>query len=347
MQLEAILRRVRELLTPRGYGARWAWASLVVFPLALVAINELVPLRGEHYWSAALFFALTWAGPNARRFSLIAAPCAAVGLSYDSIPFFLPLRGDIHVADLWRWEHLLFPGPGGLSISDWLSTHTHPALDLIAGLTYITYLFEVFFLVGWFYFRRDPDRAFQLSLTFLIVNFVGWSIWIAWPAAPPWYVDAHGLGPAILDAAPSPAGTARFDELIGRPLFSSFYSRSTNVFGAMPSLHAAYPVLGAILGWSFGRGTRVATVIYALLMAFSAVYLRHHYILDVLAGVALAFLGSAAVGLLLRRERVPQVTRQDALDLGPAPLEREPLEPAPLEPAPLALQASTEARTLS
>ena len=56
------------------------------------------------------------------------------------------------------------------------------------------------------------------------------------PAEPP-----TGDGPADLAALPSPAGTARFDALLGIHYFASFYARNTNVFGAMPSLHASYP----------------------------------------------------------------------------------------------------------
>jgi membrane-associated phospholipid phosphatase len=72
------------------------------------------------------------------------------------------------------------------------------------------------------------------------------------------------------------------------PLAASFYAKSANIFGAMPSLHVAYATLVACVAAPLGRWLRLGTSIFALSMAFSAVYSRHHYLLDVVAGVLLA-----------------------------------------------------------
>jgi membrane-associated phospholipid phosphatase len=101
-------------------------------------------------------------------------------------------------------------------------------------------------------------------------------------------VDAFGKGSAILSTPSNPAGLARLDQLIGLPIASTFYSGSANVFGAMPSLHVAYATIVAWVVFPLKGKLRVATLLFAVSMAFSAVYLRHHYILDVLAGLVLA-----------------------------------------------------------
>jgi membrane-associated phospholipid phosphatase len=140
------------------------------------------------------------------------------------------------------------------------------------------------------------------------VNLVGWSIWLVYPAAPPWYVDTYGLGPAIDGVAASTAGLARFDALLHLPLAASFYAKSANVFGAMPSLHVAYATLVAWVVFPLGGKLRWATIAFAVSMAFSAVYLRHHYILDVMAGAllvpALAVLGKRAATAFQRTFQV-------------------------------------------
>jgi membrane-associated phospholipid phosphatase len=56
----------------------------------------------------------------------------------------------------------------------------------------------------------------------------------------------------------------------------------------MPSLHVAYSTLVAGVVFPLAGKLRLATLALACSMAFSAVYLRHHYLLDVIAGVALA-----------------------------------------------------------
>ena len=112
------------------------------------------------------------------------------------------------------------------------------------------------------------------------------------PVAPPWYVAQYGLGPAVLEAIPSAAGAARFDELTGIKYFAAFYSRNPNVFGAMPSLHVAYPVIATLAVRDRGVRWWGPIFLLALLVMFSAVYLNHHYIVDVIGGVIAAFIAS-------------------------------------------------------
>jgi len=77
-------------------------------------------------------------------------------------------------------------------------------------------------------------------------------------------------------------GTARFDALI--------YERNPQVFGAMPSLHVAYPLLVVFYTWPRGWKWRVPALCFFVMVSFAAVYLAHHYILDVLAGYAVTAL---------------------------------------------------------
>jgi membrane-associated phospholipid phosphatase len=135
----------------------------------------------------------------------------------------------------------------------------------------------------------------------LVANLLGWLIWMLYPAAPPWYVDRYGTGPAVLDAVSDPGGLVRLDSLLDLPLAKTFYAQSANVFGAMPSLHTCYATLIALLSWPLGGWLRVSTMGFAVGLAFSALYLRHHYLLDVLAGAVLACCVHGLVGRMLRR----------------------------------------------
>lgn len=290
------------LLTPKGYGAAWAWASLAVMPLVLVFIHLTLGLRPEHWAIAGLFVVLAWVGPRARRFSALGAPFVATGIAYDYLRLFIHLRGEVHVGDLHAAERFLFGVPtdaGRVAISDVIAAAVHPSLDVLCGIAYILYLVQVFGVGAWLV-RRDEARVRRLAWSFAVASVLGWAVWILWPAAPPWYVDTYGTGPAVLDAAPSAAGAARFDAIFGVDLFTSFYSRSSNVFGAMPSLHVGYALLPVLATWSLGTWPRRLTVAWLALMSFAAVYLRHHYILDVVAGLVVAFVADAAVQAVLR-----------------------------------------------
>ena len=131
----------------------------------------------------------------------------------------------------------------------------------------------------------------QFALTFLLVNIIGFVGYYLYPAAPPWYVQQYGF----IFNAHTPGNTAglhRFDEYFHVGIFSALYSKSSNVFAAMPSLHSAYPLIVLFYGLKCRLGK--INMFFALVVLgiwFAAVYSGHHYVLDVLAGVGCAVLG--------------------------------------------------------
>ncbi|MEM7674392.1 MAG: phosphatase PAP2 family protein [Myxococcota bacterium] len=259
-----------------------------------------VGLRLEHFVIAAVFGTLLLL-PKTALFARCALPFVVAGVLYDNFRLIADFRGTIRVDELYQAELAWFgvKTEAGLEVLPlFMQAYTHPALDLICGLAYLMYL-PATFAVGIAMFFVDRGRMTLLGWSFLLVNILGMITYLAYPAAPPWYVQDYGLGPAILDAKPSAAGTARFDALLGVTVFEQFYSRSANVFGAMPSLHCAYPTVAFLvvrrlsLGWALGTGA------FALLVMFSAVYLQHHYVWDVVIGVFYAFLAVFAVRWVL------------------------------------------------
>ncbi|RYE74344.1 MAG: inositol phosphorylceramide synthase, partial [Myxococcales bacterium] len=265
----------------------WRFVALgiaIVLTAAMIATGKW---HVEDYVVLPFYAALPWFGPGARRLSFSITPFLVAGILYDLYGLLMPYRGAVHVSDLYLTDLTLFGAPFAgtkMILPDWLALHAHPAIDAVTGAAYILYLAEVFILAIYLHFR-DPPRTLVLGLGFFVMNVAGMILWFCWPAAPPWYVSLHGLGPADMSALPSPAGTARFDTLIGYPLFHGFYARSVNVFGAMPSLHCAYPTLTFLVVRSRSRSLFAFTLGFALLVVFSAMYLQHHYVLDVLAGL--------------------------------------------------------------
>jgi membrane-associated phospholipid phosphatase len=292
-----------DLLT--GDMAWWRRTALIVFPAYLVLTHVVLELRGEHFIATVPMIVLALLGRGYARVSLVMLPVWLTGAVYDFSRLLDRFRGSVHVGDLHQAELTLFgvnTASGPMTLSEFAQQHTAAILDLICGIAYITYLFVPIALVVTYFFL-DTRRAVRLSCAFLLMNVIGIIIYQLFPAAPPWYVAKYGTGPAILDVPADPAGAARFDALVGFPLFENWYARSANVFGAMPSLHVAYPT-GAFLA-SIGRGPRwaVPTGLFALLVAFSAVYLDHHYLLDILAGITVAVVSDAVAKRVIRRVR--------------------------------------------
>ena len=90
----------------------------------------------------------------------------------------------------------------------------------------------------------------------------------------------------------NPARTLRFDALFGTSFFIGMYGAGANPFGAIPSLHISYPVLSVVFAMRLKR-FRGFTVVFACMVGFAAVYLNHHYLIDVLLGIVYGLVAAA------------------------------------------------------
>jgi membrane-associated phospholipid phosphatase len=163
-------------------------------------------------------------------------------------------------------------------------------VDVLAGVFYLCWIPLPLIFSGFLFFK-DKEAFFRYTLSFLIVNLIGFVIYYAYPAAPPWYVQQYGF--AFNPHTPgNTAGLGRFDSYFHVSVFSSLYAKSSNVFAAMPSLHAAYPLTVLYCGMRYRLGR--VNALFALIMVgiwFAAVYSSHHYVLDVLGGIACGLAG--------------------------------------------------------
>lgn len=264
----------------------FAIVALLLGGVHLAIIGWVSGMRPEVVLVDALVMVLPWVGPRALSFTVALFPVWLTAVVVDGQRY-LPLLGKIHTGDMHALELSLFPGPGGVTWPEFLNAHPHTILDLFCGASYALFLYEFFALVL-FFFIVKRDRVAPLVWAFFWANTIGAIIYMFCPVAPPWYIIEHGLGPAILNAKPGMGGCARFDALLHIHYFAAFYGKNPNVFGAMPSLHVSYPLLCVFFTWHRGWKWRVPTILFDALVVFSAVYLAHHWILDVIAGLAVA-----------------------------------------------------------
>jgi predicted RND superfamily exporter protein len=248
-----------------------------------------------------------WSDRSRQVFSGL-LPFVVFGVIYDLSRLAKPLLRHltIHVQEPYNFDRIVFGingAVGRMTPNELFARHHWPAVDFVTGLSYITYIYWALgFAIYLLMFRRDDfgrRLLARLGWTFAAVNVIGFATYYIYPAAPPWYVAEHGLGPADLSVAASPAAAARWDAMTGIPYFAAFYGRAADVFGAIPSLHVAYPLLVFI----YGRALRKPALDAAnfgmyLLVCFAAVYLQHHYVLDVAVGTAYALAGVAGERLI-------------------------------------------------
>lgn len=290
--------------TERADGATWRWVAPLLFCGHFVLLTSLCGWSLGRLALDGFMLPLALLSAETRRIAWLLLPIWLFMLAYfDLLPRLLPLRGEIHVADLYQAEVAWFgveTPTGRISLPEWFDYYEWhwPAVDLICGLVYMLEV-PIILPVFAFLYLRDRQRLPLLTWSFLLVNVASMATWVLYPAAPPWYVIRFGLGPAVLNAASSAAGLARVDQILGIELIYQYYSRSVNVFGAMPSAHVAVPTAIACSLIGGDRRWCAGAVIFAGIMAFGAVYFQHHYVLDVLVGVAYGAIAVAVVKLVI------------------------------------------------
>jgi hypothetical protein len=209
----------------------------------------------------------------------------------------------VHIADVYNFEkHLFGIHYQGqlLTPNEYLRIKSTTFLDVMAGFFYLCWIpVPMGFALYLFLTRR---RQFLLFLfTFVLVNFVGFIVYYTFPVAPPWYVQDHGFTFHELRVG-STAGLAKFDAYFNVSIFKSLYTKGSNVFAAMPSLHSSYPII--VLYYALKNKVGKATIFFVIVMLgiwFSAVYLSHHYIVDVLGGILCAVIGISLFNLILSK----------------------------------------------
>ena len=208
----------------------------------------------------------------------------------------------VHIADLYNFEKHLF----GIHTQNKLLTpneywriNGNTFLDILTGIFYLCWIPVPLAFAAYLFFKNR--RQFLLfSMTFVLVNFLGFIVYYLYPAAPPWYVQYHGFVFQPLKMG-NTAGLVKFDNYFHAGIFKSIYAKGSNVFAAMPSLHSSYPVI--VVYYALKNRLGLMNIFFFTVMFgiwFSAVYLSHHYVLDVLAGMTCAIIGISLFNLLLK-----------------------------------------------
>ncbi len=309
----------REWLLPSRAMPRRLWPPALGLAY-IAAIGILGGLRSDHVLVGLLGF-LDLYNERSRRFLKLFFPFMLTGVVFDAMRYFYwqGIEGKVHVVEPYDFERRVF-GLGGRTLNEVFEKHHAPALDLACGFAYLTYVGE-YLALAFVLFWRGRDRAVStFAWSFLLVNVMGYVTYFLYPAAPPWYVSQYGLGPVRYDVGPAAAAAHRFDALLGTRFFDAMYARGVDVFGAYPSLHVAYPVIAAVLAFRLAelRWARWPALGFFLLMCLSAVYLQHHYVTDVVLGIAYALVALAAVTAFARRGELPQTRLYRAHGVGGA-----------------------------
>jgi len=225
---------------------------------------------------AALAAAL-WLRPRSRLVKGVreVLPFLACVLIYtnlhDTIGFVNP--HDIHLT-LAALDRDLF----GVVPAVWAERFVSPGLTEVMQFFYVSFAW-IATSTSLILLARGRWREFRATTLGVIVCFyLGYVLYLVFPAAPPRLVLVYEFK----------------HNLQGYPyLFSNLSARAFALLpvdsrAAFPSLHAAVSLLALVYAWRYVRAWFWVLLPFALGLWVSTIYLRHHYVVDLLAGWLLA-----------------------------------------------------------
>lgn len=267
--------------------------DVVVWTCYYVFTQLTMGLRPIHVMLSGVFNVLFFASRYTRNLALCVMPFLLFGIKYDYQRLFPNyLFNDVSVGELYNYEKSLFGiSVDGqlLTLNEFFAQHTCAMADFLAGFFYLCWIPVPLAFAFYLFLSGRRQSSLRFSWGFLLLNLVGFSIYYIYPAAPPWYYAQYGSEP-ILGVLGSPAGLVRFDHLLGITLFQDMYGMTSNVYAAMPSMHSTFCLFSFLYALKSRSHWAVCTLtgVIAVGICFTAVYSSHHYLLDVIAGVALA-----------------------------------------------------------
>lgn len=274
--------------------------TLCVCLAAWLAVTALfVGFRVEHVFMALLIGCLFMYNGATRRLVVALIPFALFGISYDWMnicPNYMV--NDVDIQGLYESEKSLFgitvDEADRLTPNEFFAIHHTAWVDALAGFFYLCWVPVPIAFGLWLYFDGQRSEYLHFAMVFLFVNLLGFAGYYIHPAAPPWYVQEYGFD-FIAGTHGETAGLGRFDQMTGLGIFDALYARNSNVFAALPSLHSAYMLIAFVYSLRARTATwwRVTAAVICAGIWFTAVYSSHHYLIDVMAGIATALVGIA------------------------------------------------------
>ena len=217
---------------------------------------------------------------------------------YKEVELLAPVLGDWRLtAAIPAWESALFGGQPSLYLSERLA---FVPLSEYLHFCYLSYVIVIPSVAAYWYVSGRLAAFGELLLLLSTVLLASYLFFILLPVDSPYYLSQR-LGPPL-------SGHFFFD------LVHQVSARGGARGGAFPSAHVSGAVVVSLVAWRHQRGLAYLLVPFTLSVMVATVYGRFHYVLDTLAGAALAIVVVAAYRYLVGDEprTVAEVVRENA-----------------------------------
>ncbi len=211
--------------------------------------------------------------PPAIRVAVDFYPAAFIPFVFESLgPLIAAARGSARDGWLIAADRWLF----GVDVTVWLERFVRPGLTDLLYLCYASYYFFALTL-GAVLWRKSPAAARRYIFTLSVCYFVSYVGYFLVPALGPRFALAS-LQTLPLEATP-----------LSRAISVTINQLERTKFDVFPSGHTMIAAAVLLVAWKRERRAFWALFPVGVGLIVSTVYCRYHYVVDVLAGLALAF----------------------------------------------------------
>jgi membrane-associated phospholipid phosphatase len=174
---------------------------------------------------------------------------------------------------LYDWDVAIF----GVEPTVWAQRFAHPLLtDFFTVCYWLFYILPP--LLGLLLYLRGEWQSFRETLVSIVIClYLGYIGYVALPAGPPRYAIPDAFGGPLIGFLPILDATRAATAAV--PLTAK---------GAFPSLHCGVMFLATLLAWRHLRWFFPVMLFFGAGLIAGTVYLRHHWVVDIVAGVAVA-----------------------------------------------------------
>jgi membrane-associated phospholipid phosphatase len=196
-----------------------------------------------------------------------------IRLAADETPF------PVHYAYPIELETFVFAGilPTGV-----LQDARTVVLDWLMVAIYLTHFLGIH-LIALVTMRTRQDLFPRVVGALIVMYTIALAVHYVLPTAPPWLASEAGF---------TEHQVTRIAAEITASLAGTSYEAASfvdgNLVAAMPSLHAGFATLVALILSKYGQGWCRVGIAYVVAMCFALTYLGEHYVVDELVGIVLA-----------------------------------------------------------
>lgn len=181
---------------------------------------------------------------------------------------------------LWFDEAIL-----GMSVATFLEPYLVVGVTDFMQVCYASHYLLPFILMG-LLLRDGKDREVELlAAAVSLVALTGFLLYIAVPARSP-YVWAH----AVADCPVRFGGPIPMTG-VGRAIRDWIHQNETFKYDCFPSGHTQLSLTVLVASWRYHRRSFPAFLVVISSLVFATLYLRYHYVIDLVAGAALVWFG--------------------------------------------------------